>query len=402
MLAVSKHIELDSPLIINGRPDGLDGTVIRDLARLFPTTFGVDIYPPFLVIRVHTLPPKPWPFTIGGMPVHFTTDIHDSGFDRGKLGKGPKAVTHINLQNEHEFSDEVLDQAISLFRDLGINIQSIFWLGTFWQVTVIDYTDMKTLPCMIAGHLAYYKFGADVVFPDSAALRKKAPQGVEYDDTLYATSPNSLLRPGIMLSSSIIHDETGDSFKTTTSGLLVADQHSEFYITVATHGFEADGLVYHPNPHEGIVIGHIVANLPGTDISLAKLVPGLRYVNETFGTIENPAGQIVNGMSTGRPPWLHIGDMLWMNNPFSGGCEGSVLALGALIPGNGDHEHVPHQWLLLENGDAPVDGSCGTAIVDKNRQVVGLFRYKHLECYATSAVSLRKYGYEICGGEQTF
>lgn len=43
---------------------------------------------------------------------------------------------------------------------------------------------------------------------------------------------------------------------------------------------------------------------------------------------------------------------------------------------DGNHEYVKHQWLLFENGDEPVDGSCGSPIMDSNGNVVGLFRYK--------------------------
>ena len=44
-------------------------------------------------------------------------------------------------------------------------------------------------------------------------------------------------------------------------------------------------------------------------------------------------------------------------------------------------------------------------VMDSNGDVVGLFRYKTAnsrDCFAISAIAIREYGYEICGGEQTF
>jgi hypothetical protein len=60
-LATSKRIELDYPLIMDGRPWGPPADRgFTDLLNLFSTTFAVEIRSPFLIIRVHTLPPKPW------------------------------------------------------------------------------------------------------------------------------------------------------------------------------------------------------------------------------------------------------------------------------------------------------------------------------------------------------
>jgi hypothetical protein len=131
ILATSKRIKLDYPLIMDGRPWGPPADRgFTDLLNLFSTTFVVEIRSPFLIIRVHTLPPKPWPLTIGGLPVRFTTDKYDTCFDYGKGGKGPKALTHLDLQNKHEFSEDILRQAIVFFQDTKIKIRSIFRLGT--------------------------------------------------------------------------------------------------------------------------------------------------------------------------------------------------------------------------------------------------------------------------------
>ena len=409
-LRVSKRIELDYSLVENGRATTPPSGDFSALLNLFPNTFAAEVFPPFLVIRVRTLPPRPWPFTVAGLPVRFTTDEWAGCFDHGKGGKGRKILEQFDLQNRNDFSDQILKQTVEELRKLNVKVRDVLWFAGFWQITVPDGTDLNDVPSFIASHRAFYKFVSEVPDPDPSALRSRVPQGIQFDDSLYVNSPDALLRPGIMLSSSIRtvskHGKNEEVFKTTSSGILVVNRHGEMFITVATHGFEEDGLVYHPDPHKGMVIGKIVQNLPGTDISLAKLNAGLRYTNETFGTKENPGGVRINGISPGYPPHLRNFDSISMDNPFSGNCEGTVLALGARVPEEENTDFVRHEWYLLEkNGDEPIDGGCGCPILDSDGRVVGLFRFKLAdshECVAVSAMELRRFDYEICGGEQTF
>src|SRR5271170_5192157 len=261
-LTVSKEIELSYPLVENGRPTTPPRGDFSELLNLFPTTFAAEVVPPYVIIRVRTLPPKPWPFTVGGLLLWLTTDEDAECFDRGRTGKGPKALEHIDLQRKDEFSEDILREAIAVFRALQVKIRDIMWCAGFWRITIPDNTDLKALPSFIAHQVCFYKFQSEDPDPDPSALRAKVPQGVEHDDTLYATTPNALLRPGIMVSSSIRSvtkdGKTEESYMTTTSGLLVVDRYGQPFITVATHGFEDDGLVYHPTPSTGLVIGKIV------------------------------------------------------------------------------------------------------------------------------------------------
>lgn len=341
--------------------------------------------------------------------MQFQTEKWVESFDRGRIGRGQKSLKDLDLQRKVDYSQDILRQAVRVFRELEIKIRDIFWFGGFWQITIPDGTNIKLVPSSIASSPAFYRTISEAPDPDPAALRSKPPQGVEYDDTTHTTAPNALLRPGIMLSSSVRtitrNGKNEESFKTTTSGVLVANLKGQISITVATHGFEEDGLVYHPNPHKGTIVGRIIESLPGTDISIARLNPGLQYVNETFGTCTEPDGIRMNGVSPAYPPHLRVYDALSMNNPFSGSCEGVTMALGATIPEAGDKEYVEHVWNFFENGDEPIDGSCGSPILDAEGKVVGFFRFKVANsslCLSVSGSELRQYGYEICGGEQTF
>lgn len=56
------------------------------IVEVFQTALSVGIFPPAIVVRFKTLPEKPWPLTVAGLPVLFTTDQDTIGFDYGRLG----------------------------------------------------------------------------------------------------------------------------------------------------------------------------------------------------------------------------------------------------------------------------------------------------------------------------
>ncbi|KAL8990492.1 MAG: hypothetical protein Q9177_000863 [Variospora cf. flavescens] len=437
----SKHIQLPYSLVENGKalsPPLGDWSVI---ISLFPNIKGAEVMDPFLIILVPTLPPKPWPLTVGGLPLRFTTEEYVDLFDRGRCGRGPKVLQELDLhamQRTIDINDRIFEEVVEVFRKLNIPIRDIFWFGSFWQITTIDAVDVKKLPWRIANSAAFYLTVAEAPDGDPAALRRKVPVGKDFDDTNYATTPDALLRPGIMLSSSKYtifdpqNEQIQEVFDSTTSGILVVNTKGELFITVATHGFikQDDGLVYHPNPVTGKSIGRIVEHIPHTGISIVRLNAGLRYVNETFGTRsttdpEEEEGMRVSAPSCNYPPHTKIYDFLEMNSPYTGKCEGQLLGIGIriLLPPddgtNGEKEmsYIRHQWVCFENnghGQEPaVDGCCsaGTVLVDgRQGRAVGMVRrfQKHGSeqqpplCLTVSATELCEHGYEICAGVQQF
>lgn len=131
----------------------------------------------------------------------------------------------------------------------------------------------------------------------------------------------------------IKNEKSEEVFKTTTSGILLTYRNGNLFITVATHGFEEDGMIYHPNLYKGSVIGQIIKTLSGTDISITRLNPDLRYINEIFGIYAEPDEVRLNGISPTYPLHLQVYNALKMKNPFPGSCEGLTMALGAKILG---------------------------------------------------------------------
>lgn len=408
VVKMSKRITLAFKLLENGRYIGPPKDGFNQLASLFPTTFAVGVRPPFLLFRVRTIPPKPWPISVAGLPPRFTTDEHQPGWNMGKVGTGPKLLLQYNLQRKDEFSDKVLKDAINSLIEQKLDFIDLRWYGAFWVVSLPGKeTSFQKIPSFLAGQGCYYRFSeSEDCLP--AALQGKPPTGIQYDNTIYADEVGSILRPGIIVSSSVttstVDGKEIRNFKSTTSGLMVVNQDGDKFITIAAHGFEQDGLVWHPNPHHGKIIGNIVESIPDADIAIVKLNKGLRYTNHTFGTAENPGGKAMVGISPNYPPHTLIGDIISMDNPYSGFCEGQIVALGAKIGNSGKH-YIPHTWTILQSGEEVVDGSCGSVILDDDGRVVGFFRYMSndgTDCYTVSATELRENGYEICGGIQTW
>lgn len=138
VVATSNRITLSFSLIKNGRYMGPPKDGFTELASLFPTTFAVEVRPPFLLFRVRTIPPKPWPLSVAGLPPRFTTNEFKPGWDIGKAGRGPKLLSQYNLQRKDEFSDAVLNDAINSLVEHKLNFVDLRWYGAFWVVTLTD------------------------------------------------------------------------------------------------------------------------------------------------------------------------------------------------------------------------------------------------------------------------
>lgn len=308
VISTSKRIELSYRLVDDdgnalGPPSGDWSEVVGIFKRVYPTLHAVELSAPFMIIRLAELPPTPWPFTIGGLPLRFTDTNHGGHFNPGILGRGTHELNSINLRRGDILSDHVLQQALAVMKALEVKVHQIFCFDNFWSIVIPDGTDLKSVPRSLAGQACCYKYESKIIGLEPAAFQAKVPRGIEFDDLDYATEPDALLRPGIMVTSSpwtaTENGEPHDMYKQTTSGILVVDEQGEPFITVATRGFETDGLIYHPNPISGSIIGKIVHNLPGTDISVAKLNTGLRYIKQTFGIDANPEGVEIAGISPG-------------------------------------------------------------------------------------------------------
>ena len=413
--ATPKRIELSFKLCDNGRFIQPNSDKQWDEIRsLFPTTFGMDFAPPFLIIRVRKLPPRPWPLTVAGMAVRLTTKLETLCFKRGWPGYARlKALEQFGDLRHEEFSEEILNEALRLYTEvLKIAIREIqFWGGALWQVTVPDGTDKKKLPAWLGKVPVDYRYASEVPRFDPSALRDVVPNDTVFDDSSYLQSPDRILRPGIMVSSANEQHPltTGTAHRRATSGIMVVDKYGEPFITVPSHLVPAVGdEIYHPTPNGGQVIGTAVSHLEKTDISIVKLKPGIRYINETFETPEGFDGTLITGFAPVYNHKVQAGDTISMNNQYNGFCEGLIMSVGKLKIENTNPRHnwATTRWLLFENGDEPKEGSCGSAILTEGGEVVGFFWFQSKSeeglCYSIAADELRSFDYEICGGTVTF
>ena len=124
----------------------------------------------------------------------------------------------------------------------GNKFGDLFWFGGCWVATTLEETDSKAVSRRIAGSPVYFKSAGEDPELDPAALRRKAPQGLDYDDTDYLSESNTLLRPGIMLASSLIkgnkNGQTKDEWKYVQQESNAATQASTNQnIFTANHSF---------------------------------------------------------------------------------------------------------------------------------------------------------------------
>ena len=268
-------VNLGFSFVENGRAELPSSDVVSKLYSLFPETVGYLVHPPYLILYLKELPAEPRPFRIGGLITRFCKSTEDSdvfagnsakNIYRGKLGCGPKILQETDLLRKDEFSHDIARAAVKKLHELHISVYDITCFDGYWIVTVAEGTDPNSLPCKIASLLAYYCFKPEALFLDPSAQQVKMPSRLQYDDTLYASENDSLLRPGVMLSSSNI-----DGYLSTTSGVLVRDQDGGVFVTAAAHRFRDDKEVWHPDPIRGKLIGKVVKTFEYLDIALIQL-----------------------------------------------------------------------------------------------------------------------------------
>lgn len=197
----------------------------------------------FLVFCLKTLPPKPWPVTIAGVPSYLTTDPNDGG-PSPPIKRASKTILRISPDIDGNYHPEKMDDIFELvkkfFLQAKISITEIQYWNNF-LVIALEYenTDLTKVPSAIARCCCFYLFESEMGRP----IQYPTKRIQEPTDNVVDNSQYDILRPGIMLSSG--KDETGMEILT-TSGALVQDSLGDQYMTVASHGFLHTDRVFHP------------------------------------------------------------------------------------------------------------------------------------------------------------
>ncbi|KAI5780476.1 hypothetical protein EDC01DRAFT_730687 [Geopyxis carbonaria] len=356
---------------------------------LFPDTIAITFSAPFLVVRCRKLPPMPWPISIAGVPLWFTKDLAALPIEFGMPGLGREvSFTSAVLSHLKVHTAEFESLMIILRYRFNVEILSILWTGNRYLITVPGVTEIRRLPENMMGLLITYKY-ADDEDRISAVVAHRKLANVVRDDTDY--TPH--LRPGVMMSC-----ETDDGQELLmTSGIPVRDpQDGQVYITTTTHNKTfppGEQKVWHSTGSHS-EIGKVQRALGHTGISLIRLHAGISYGQGTFGNIP---------LRYMREPDIPVGDHVFFNSPFSGYCDGIVSAVEFRRTPGPYWSTVTVLWIYV--GQEPMEDLCGSAVWDKQGNVVALFRcadknIKNGFALATSVLPLIKAGMQICKAEQ--
>ncbi|KAL8691389.1 MAG: hypothetical protein Q9218_003383 [Villophora microphyllina] len=394
------HVKMPFELWQSGKQIMPTNEQRQQIKALFPTCFGVGVFPPFLVVRCQDLPPKPWPVTVAGLPLWITSDPDERPMDYGVTAQGPKLTITSELALWKTPSEQAFVEIVRAFRKMGAVIDSVQWFGIGFRILsgVEPCNDWKSrLPAFINNLFVGYFIGSEV--RSEKAMRKKLPVGRQHDDEWYTD-----LRPGIIVAGE--NNLQADNREVmSTAGVCIESPNGTKYITVASHGFPigVESEVKHPH-RNGRTLGRITRIFGESDISLCEIDPGVSYSRETFTTQDaefpsQPFRDIVDANL------LQPGTFVYMDTPYSGRCEGTLMGVEMKTlphddPFAEEFEYMFSTFAYFGNGaDTLFDGCCGAVLWDQNYDAIAQFRFQSSErdhmCYCPTFKQLRDIGYRL-------
>jgi hypothetical protein len=370
------------PFDLRVNPGALNNAENRALlASIFPENIGIGNDGLFLYFLQKTMPPKPWPKTIAGLPFYIAREMgpqHTPMPNARPVHRNNGSIAENRNCRDMKNWDPLFNIIKNHFQDLGISITEVMYWGN--SVTIIlehRNTNTAKLPYMAANIPCLYMYEEEVGRPPMPQARRVTdPTQGNPDNSEYDT-----LQPGLRVTSDYLPSEP-DKFLSTTSGVLVRDRVGNEFMTAAAHGFpgECGTQVIHPLPVGGRSIGDIIMEVSHTDVALVKLAEAERFSNVTFQNnyIPEPVQfqKLISVMDLQR--W----DIVVLDSPDTGCIEGNFMATSRRRVPIDDHASPEQQWIVtvwLYNGqdsasDLP-EGMSGSAIWTRNGDVLGFFRY---------------------------
>ncbi len=133
--------------------------------------FEVSLNAPFLIIRCHSLPPKPWPLTIGGIPIWLTDSATGTPLPQGSPGHSQPVLPDLRLSNIRCPPSESIALISKFFTDeYGILISEIMWTGPQLHLRVPPTAQISSLPCKISNLVALYNTSS--LMPNEKEIEK--------------------------------------------------------------------------------------------------------------------------------------------------------------------------------------------------------------------------------------
>ncbi|KAL8998925.1 MAG: hypothetical protein Q9169_002144 [Polycauliona sp. 2 TL-2023] len=180
-LSITRHIKFDFTLFEDAREYSGNSAECRVIMDLFPTCHTATFQPPFLTIVCSTLPTKPWPATVAGLPLFLTDDPEEEPMDYGIMCSGPKITIDASIERWQTPTTTVFQMVFEALGPYDVSISQIQWIG--WSFLALVPTTpagdwRRTLPWMINGICIGYVFGDEV--PQEKSLRTPTTTATRY------------------------------------------------------------------------------------------------------------------------------------------------------------------------------------------------------------------------------
>lgn len=395
-----RHVLLSFDL--RDRTISLDHEDVRPmLYNVFPGTRNVaeGRRRSFLIFQVENPPEKPWPLTVGGVPVTIT-----DGMD----GRGPlfprQRLVPSKIQICSQFSEQNLSSGIvlrTLAREVNAffqqNLPGVRLLELMYTKDEALYailanevslnTIRQQLPARIANRMVGYMRDEELMRSQWADLPAKRLINPRPTEAIIDDTPYDVLRPGVIICSHTFKDNAHPAWFSTTSGVQVENSVGNRFMTAASHGVGVNECVWQiASQGENKLLGRAVQEISFTDVSLVDLEQGVTFSNETF---ENEAGEVPQftrlfGEDTTRDTVVE--GVCYLNSPYTGNMDGvavmnSVKLERSSHPTEDALRYVLYNWTYMgqEEGnpdkERPPDGTCGSVIWDDDGVLLGFYRY---------------------------
>lgn len=393
---VPSHIHINPGffLVQDGEPRFPNHAEQQKILDLFPDCTELSIRPPFIIICSKTLPPKPWPVTLAGLALYFTTDPFADPLNRGLGGRGPDLKIAVEIHRTRLPKLETFKEVFASLDKLDIKATDLQWIaGQFYALTNTQPENKwrSKYPATINGVLINYHFGEEATYDRGSRLIP--PNDKVYDNSIYQK-----LCPGVLFSSR-------DAM--TTSGVCVTDRSGAKYITAAAHNFSGQGdEVWHPDGN-GVHVGNICHIIGDNDIALVKLNDGNKYARQTFHESETKLAKPFNDLIDVSK--LKLFTLISLDSPMNGHMDGQLLGTRIRrIPSDEavrPHEYLQGQLVYFGNGEDILDGSRGAVVWTAENDngegdwnVLGQFGFKLAGtdiCYCPTYSVLPQLGYSL-------
>ena len=154
-----KHYLPDFPVQMVGGFPSPTTSKFREIALHFPGCIAVSYMAPFLAVSWPSLPVKPWPLTLGAMPLFYTVSRTEfpPTFGRAVCGSRMMRDSSQMLHTWERPNESLMRQVLDCLIIDGINLCYFRWYGTRWYAEVVLPNDGERLPSTICGLLCLWK-----------------------------------------------------------------------------------------------------------------------------------------------------------------------------------------------------------------------------------------------------